>query len=75
MSAIGLPRGRDQSGVLLIGAHADFRHQDFFFPRTQSPGFRDAAWESRIRPMLSWSEILLYAAGAAGVLLVIVCFG
>ncbi len=63
MSAIGLS---DPSAYkrrpLLISAHADYRPQDFFFPRTQSLSLRDAEWESRIKPMHSWSEIILYGA-------------
>jgi hypothetical protein len=54
----------------VIGAHADIRHEDFFFQRMQSQNLREARWESRIHPMLSWSEIILYGVG--GLLLVLV---
>jgi hypothetical protein len=66
MSAIGIHHSKG----FVIGAHADFRRDDFYFPRMQSQNFREARWESRIRPMLSWSEIILYGVG--GLLIVIV---
>jgi hypothetical protein len=61
------------SGTFPIGLHADHRPQDVFFPRTQSPAFRDAEWESRIAPLRSWSQFALWGlailmfAAAAGV--------
>jgi hypothetical protein len=66
MSAIGItgaPSAFKKRRQILIGAHADYRQQDFFFPRTQSAPMRDAEWESRIRPMHSWGEIALYSMG------------
>jgi hypothetical protein len=67
MSAIGYSRrGNAYKGrAILIGAHADFRPQDFRFPRTQSRLLSETKWESRIRPLHSWAEIALYAAGIA----------
>ena len=55
MSAIGFS---DKVNVfndkaVLIGAHADFRFNDYFFLRTQSPSLSSAEWESRIKPMHS----------------------
>jgi hypothetical protein len=41
-----------------IAAHANYRRDDFIFPRTQSLTMREARWEHRERPMRSWSEIL-----------------
>lgn len=55
---------------MVIGAHADYRPEDFFFARTQSVTLRAAKWESRIKPMHSWSEIALYSAGLLAVLIV-----
>jgi hypothetical protein len=45
--------------VRQIGAHADYRLQDYYFPRTQSRAMNAVKWGSRIKPMLSWSEIML----------------
>jgi hypothetical protein len=66
MSAIGItgtPSAFKKRRPILIGAHADYRPQDFYFSRTQSLPMRDAEWESRIKPMHSWSEIALYSTG------------
>jgi hypothetical protein len=62
MSAIGLSRRGTVPN--LIGAHADFRPQDFRFPRTQSRSLSELEWGKRIKPMHSWGEIALYAMGA-----------
>jgi hypothetical protein len=78
MSAIGITGGptayRKKRRPILIGAHADHRQEDFFFPRTQSLPMRDAEWESRIKPMHSWSEIALYSAGIFALCAVAVSF-
>ena len=31
--------------IRVIGAHADYRREDFIFPRTQSPQLRELEWE------------------------------
>ena len=69
MSAIGISADNVacKPRAAVIGAHADYRPEDFFFARTQSVALRAAKWESRIRPMHSWSEIALYSAGLIGV--------
>lgn len=38
----------------VIGAHADYRREDFVFARTQSLEMRDLAWESRLKPLKPW---------------------
>ncbi len=38
----------------LIGAHADYRREDFIFPRTQSLAMREAEWENRLKPIKPW---------------------
>jgi len=56
------PRDRSatSSGPLLrndtgcIGAHADYRREDYIFPRTQSPALRALPWESRLGPIKPW---------------------
>jgi hypothetical protein len=74
MSAIGISARNVayKPRAIVIGAHADYRPEDFFFARTQSLSLRAAKWESRIRPMHSWSEIALYGAGLMAVLAVAV---
>ena len=77
MSAIGITGGPPvykKRRPILIGAHADYRQEDFFFPRTQSLPMRDAEWESRIKPMHSWSEIALYSVGIFALCAVAVSF-
>jgi hypothetical protein len=68
MSAIGLPAHRIAPRI--ISAHADYRHSDFFFLRTQSQETRDAPWERRLRPRKTWSELGSYAGVALGVVIV-----
>jgi hypothetical protein len=65
MSAIGFSHiGRSfNERARLIGAHADFRLDDYFFPRTQSLSLSKLRWESRIKPMHSWSGLILYGMG------------
>jgi len=41
-----------------IAAHANYRREDFIFPRTQSLTMREARWEHRERPLRSWGEIM-----------------
>ena len=58
MSAIGLVnRTIFDSKCTIIGSHADYKPSDFMFLRSQSIAFRDAPWESRLRPLIPWSEI------------------
>jgi hypothetical protein len=40
--------------IRVIGAHADYRREDFIFPRTQSPQLRELEWESRAKPLKPW---------------------
>jgi hypothetical protein len=54
-----------------ISAHANYRHEDYFFARTQSRALSALAWERSDKPLQSWSEFLypalypvLAAAGA-----------
>ena len=51
-----------------ISAHADYRHEDYFFARTQSRALRVLEWEHSDKPLHSWSEFLYPAAAAAGVI-------
>ena len=43
---------RDEPNV--IGAHADYRREDFVFARTQSLEMRAMEWESRLKPIKPW---------------------
>ncbi|HWA91919.1 MAG TPA: hypothetical protein VG889_17905 [Rhizomicrobium sp.] len=38
----------------VIGAHADYRREDFVFSRTQSLEMRGLKWESRLKPLKPW---------------------
>lgn len=49
----------------IIGAHANYRRDDFIFPRMQSRNMREARWGRRVRPMWSWSELIGLGAIAA----------
>jgi hypothetical protein len=40
---------------VVIGAHADYRREDFVFARTQSLAMRACEWESRLKPMRPWA--------------------
>lgn len=53
-----------------LSAHADYRHEDYFFARTQSRALATRSWE-RSAPLHSWSEYLYPALGAAAALLVV----
>lgn len=48
----------------ILSAHADYRHADYFFERTQSRMMAGTAWENRLPRLHSWSDYLLPAAGA-----------
>jgi hypothetical protein len=63
MSAIGLsaPRGKG----FAISAYADVRHEQLFFERQQSLSLRNMEWEGRIRPMTSWSALIMRGLGVA----------
>jgi hypothetical protein len=44
-----------QCNDAIIGAHADYRREDFVFPRTQSLTMRAREWEDRLKPMRHWA--------------------
>jgi hypothetical protein len=50
-----------------LSAHADYRHEDYFFARTQSRTFAGLTWE-KSPPLHSWSEYLHPAMGAVAAL-------
>ena len=55
-----------------ISAHADYRHEDYFFNRTQSRALSALEWEHSDKPLHSWSEFLYPAAAAAGAVIAMV---
>ena len=55
-----------------ISSHADYRHEDYFFARTQSRAMSALEWEHSDRPLHSWSQLLYPAAAAAGAVVAIV---
>jgi len=44
-------QARIDRSAKVIGAHADYRREDFVFPRTQSLTMREIEWAARIKPM------------------------
>ncbi len=73
MSAIGFSQDSSIGAPGdVIGAHADYRRDDFIFPRTQSIAMRGTPWKRRIKRVRSWSEISGYAAVACAGALVAV---
>ena len=55
----------------LISAHADYRHEDYFFNRTQSRALRALEWEHSDKPLQSWSELVYPALAAAGAVIAV----
>jgi hypothetical protein len=45
--------------AICIAAHADYRREDFVFPRTQSLKMRGLKWENRLPPMKPWGSNLV----------------
>ena len=54
-----------------ISAHADYRHEDYFFQRTQSRALRALEWEDSGKPLHSWSELLYPAMAASGAVIAV----
>jgi len=63
MSAIGMSAARGKG--LAISAYAEIRHEQLFFERQQSLALRGMEWEGRIKPMTSWSALILRGLGVA----------
>jgi hypothetical protein len=57
MSHLDTPLCDDEA--TFIAAHADYRREDFIFPRTQSLKMRSLKWESRLPPMKPWGSNLV----------------
>jgi hypothetical protein len=64
MSAIGLSAASRGKGFA-VSAYADIRHEQLFFERQQSLALRGMEWEGRIRPITSWSTLILRGLGVA----------
>lgn len=47
----------------MISAHADFRHEDYFFQRTQSRALASLEWE-RIPALKTWDNDIYASVGA-----------
>ena len=39
-----------------IGANADYRRDDYIFPRQQSLAMRQMEWEDRLKPIRPWGS-------------------
>jgi hypothetical protein len=46
-----------------IASRPDYRREDCAFQHTQSPALKALEWESRIKPLRSWSDLLMQAGG------------
>ena len=58
----GDPRGlihANNNDETCIGAHADYRREDFVFARQQSMAMRQMEWESRLKPIRPWGSNLV----------------
>jgi NADH pyrophosphatase NudC (nudix superfamily) len=53
LNTAGAPAPRND--LQCIGAHADYRREDFVFARTQSLELREAQWEKRLKPLRAWT--------------------
>jgi hypothetical protein len=69
-SVLHTPDSESEAVVSHLSAHADHRHEYYFFARTQSRALADREWE-RTERLHSWSEIIFPALGAAAALLVV----
>jgi hypothetical protein len=56
---------RPQGKGCAISACADVPHEQFFFERQRSLALRSLEWEGLIRPMMSWSALILRGPGVA----------
>lgn len=64
------PDSESEAVVSHLSAHADYRHEDYYFARTQSRALAARQWE-HTKPLHSWSQIIFSALGAAAALLVV----
>ena len=54
-----------------ISAHANYRHEDYFFARTQSRALSALEWDRSDKPLQSWSELLYPAIAGAGAVIAV----
>ena len=54
-----------------ISAHANYRHEDYFFNRTQSRALSALEWEHSGKPLQAWSELLYPAMAASGAVIAV----
>jgi hypothetical protein len=59
MSAIGMPRSRNY-----VMSASGYNHSHLVFERQQSLEMREMEWEDRVKPLTSWSVLLIRSAGA-----------
>ncbi len=60
MSAIGISRNSRNYVMSACG----YNHSLLVFERQQSLEMRDMEWEDRVKPLTSWSVLLVRGAGA-----------
>ena len=61
MSAIGMPGPHRPFVISACG----YEHSQLVFERQQSLELRRRAWEGRLKPLTSWSTLIMRGAGAA----------
>jgi hypothetical protein len=54
-----------------LSAHANYRHEDYFFARTQSRALSARKWEHSDKPLQSWSELAYPSLAAAGAVIAV----
>jgi hypothetical protein len=54
-----------------LSAHANYRHEDYFFARTQSRALSARKWEHSDKALHSWSELAYPTLAAAGAMVAV----
>ena len=54
-----------------ISAHSDYRHEDYYFSRTQSRALRALDWEQSAKPLRSWSDLIYPALATSGAVIAV----
>lgn len=54
-----------------ISEHAEYRHDDYMFSRTQSRALSQREWESRLPGLRSWGSMLIPALTTSAAMAVV----
>jgi hypothetical protein len=58
--------------MLNISSHANHRHEDYFFERTQSRAFQDLQRGKTTPPLRSWGDYVYPALAGVGALVALI---